>query len=361
MTQVMLADASLTPDLRDRIGVVHGAGETMRTLVDDILDVAKMETGNLSIESAPFDACATIVDAARMWEEQARAKRLAFTVDLSGCPTMVVGDAARVRQIVFNLLSNALKFTKSGRVAVTGDIDADGRLRVAVTDSGIGIPADKLEDIFESFRQADAGTTRQFGGTGLGLAICRNLARAMGGDVTVSSIVGEGATFTLVLPLSLAPAANAAREFAGTAEDTATADAGSVTLVVDRNPITRSMFKTLLTPDCGPVEFARSVDDAVVRLALGGIARVLVDDATVRDGTDALAALARIADAAQPSSAATTILWPVSAESERRELLRTGVTQVVSKPVSGGALVQALLHGSVSRNNVNTDLVSHAA
>ncbi|HXH16115.1 MAG TPA: ATP-binding protein [Sphingomonas sp.] len=361
MTQVMLADASLAPDLRDRIGVVHGAGETMRALVDDILDVAKMETGNLAIESAPFDVCATIVDAARMWEEQAQAKGLAFAVDLSGCPTMVVGDAARVRQIVFNLLSNALKFTKSGRVAVTGDVGADGSLRVSVSDSGIGIPADKIEDIFESFRQADAGTTRQFGGTGLGLAICRNLARAMGGDVTVSSVVGEGATFTLVLPLILAPATGAACDAAGATGDTAEPDRGLVTLVVDRNPITRSMFKTLLARDCGPVEFAMSVDDAVVRLALGGVARVLVDDATIRDGTDAYEGLARIADAARPSFAETTVLWPVSAESERRELLMTGITQVVSKPVSGGALVHALLHGSVSINNGNPDLVSHAA
>lgn len=351
MTQVMLADAALAPALRDRIGVVHGAGMTMRALVDDILDVAKMETGNLAIESAPFDVCATITDATRMWEEQARAKRLSFTVDMDGCPALIMGDAARVRQIVFNLLSNALKFTKAGHVGVKVEVGADDRLRVAVTDSGIGIPPDKLEDIFESFRQADAGTTRQFGGTGLGLSICRNLARAMGGDVSVSSIEGQGATFTLVLPVLRVLA---------TRVDAISPEAGPVTLVLDRNPITRSMFRTLLAPACGPIGFAATVDEAIARLASGDVVRILIDDVTIRAGADdLLVELARLAVAAR--GVETTLLWPVSAEAERRELLQTGVTRVVSRPVSGDALLVTMLHRSVSKNNSNPDLVSHAA
>ena len=352
MSEVMLADERIEPALRERIGVVHDAGVRMRALVDDILDVAKMETGNLAIESAPFDVCATITDAARMWEDQARAKGLSFAIERAECPAMILGDAARVRQIVFNLLSNALKFTKSGRVTLRIEVDKDDRLRVAVTDSGIGIPADKLEDIFESFRQADAGTTRQFGGTGLGLAICRNLARAMGGDVSVSSIVGQGTTFTLVLPVVRAPE---------TAVEPVAPTADTVTLVVDRNPITRSMFKTLLAPDCGTTAFAGSVEEAVARLKAGDVVRVLIDDMTIRASGDAHAALSRIAAAALRSGAETALLWPVSADAERQELLATGITQVISRPVSGGELVSRLLHGSVSIKNPNPNLVSHAA
>ncbi|MES3154426.1 ATP-binding response regulator [Sphingomonas faeni] len=352
MTQVMLADATLAPVLRDRLGVVHSAGVTMRALVDDILDVAKMETGNLTIESAPFDLRATVTDATRMWEEQARAKGLSFKVDLGGCPTMIIGDAARVRQIVFNLLSNALKFTQAGRVALTVDVDADDRLRAVVTDSGIGIPADKLDEIFESFRQADAGTTRQFGGTGLGLSICRNLARAMGGDVTVDSRVGQGTNFTLVLPLVRAEEARVAA---------VASDTGPVTLVVDRNPITRSMFKTLLAPHGAPVMCVVSADDAVLQLEAGNVARVLIDDATIRVGGDTHAALSRIAAAAASCDAETTLLWPVSAPSERDELLATGITRVVAKPVSGGALVATMFDMNVSKNNANADLVPRAA
>lgn len=352
MSEVMLADERIEPALRERIGVVHDAGVRMRALVDDILDVAKMETGNLAIESAPFDVCATITDATRMWEDQARAKGLSFAIELGGCPAMIMGDAARVRQIVFNLLSNALKFTRSGCVTLRVDVDKDDRLYVAVTDSGIGIPADKLEDIFESFRQADAGTTRQFGGTGLGLAICRNLARAMGGDVSVRSMVGQGTTFTLMLPVVRAP---------DTAAEPVALVADRVTLVVDRNPITRSMFKTLLTPDCGATTFAASVEEAVARIEAGDVVRVLIDDMTIRACADIHAALSQIAEAAMSSGAETSLLWPVSADDEKHELLATGITQVISRPVSGGELIKHLLHRSVLNKNSNPNLVSHAA
>src|SRR3569623_1711299 len=111
MTPVLLADRSLGDTLRDRIGVVHGAGITMRALVDDILDVAKMETGNLTIEQAAFDLRATLPDLSRMWQEQAQAKGIAFVLDLADCPEWIEGDAARLRQVAYNLLSNALKFT----------------------------------------------------------------------------------------------------------------------------------------------------------------------------------------------------------------------------------------------------------
>ncbi len=352
MTQVMLADRKIEPGIRDRLDIVHTAGVRMRALVDDILDVAKMETGNLTIESAPFDIRATVIDATRMWEDQARAKGLSFVVDLDGCPDMIMGDAARVRQIVFNLLSNALKFTSAGAVALKIDVEDGDRLRIAVTDSGIGIAGDKYDEIFESFKQADAGTTRQFGGTGLGLSICRNLARAMGGDVSVRSKMGHGATFTLTLPLIRAePVAMTER---CTVE-------GAVTLVLDRNPITRSMFKTLLEPHCGAVACVTSVDEAVARLGPGDVARVLIDDATVRGEGDHLAALTRIAHAAALADAETTLLWPISADREREELLATGISRVVAKPVSGGDLITALLHGSVSKNHSIPDLVYAAA
>ena len=349
MTEVILADAALSAALRDRLNIVHGAGVTMRALVDDILDVAKMETGNLSIESAPFDLRATVVEATRMWEEQARAKGLGFDVDLDDCPTLIVGDAARVRQIVFNLLSNALKFTATGRVAVSAGVTKDDTLRIAVSDSGIGIPPEKLDEIFESFRQADAGTTRQFGGTGLGLAICRNLARAMGGDVSVGSVVGSGATFTLLLPLVRA-------EPLAADEGRAAADR---TLVIDRNPISRMTLRSLLAPRGGDIVFAGTVDEAVARLREGGIARLLIDDATVCAAGDPHAALRTIAAAG--TGADTTLLWSGDAATECEELLETGVDRVILKPITGAALVTAMFDRSVSNKDAIPDLVSRAA
>ncbi|WP_244651553.1 ATP-binding response regulator [Sphingomonas sp. CFBP 8764] len=350
MTEVMLADSRLTPDLRDRLGIVRGAGATMRALVDDILDIAKMETGNLTIEFAPFDLCATVTDAAQMWEEQARSKGLSFTLDMTDCPARIMGDAARVRQIVFNLLSNALKFTRVGAVTVALRTGED-RLWLDVSDSGIGIPANKLDEIFESFRQADAGTTRQFGGTGLGLSICRNLARAMNGDVTVTSREGQGATFTLSLPLVHAEAI--ALGDLGADQGT-----GAATLIIDRNPIMRSMFRTLVTPHCDIVLTAASIDEAVTLLAQTVVANIVIDDATLRAGGDPGLALEQLTRAA--GDAATTLLWPAD-RLDDPTLLTPAITRIVAKPVSGAALVEAIFASPVVKNNAIPDLVSRAA
>lgn len=334
MTQVMLADQGLPHAQRDRLSVVHGAGLTMRALVDDILDVAKMETGNLTIEETAFDLAATVRDATQLWQEQARAKGLAFTVDLADCPAMVVGDPARVRQIVFNLLGNALKFTANGAVSLSAQAEADGRtMTIAVADTGIGIAADKLTDIFESFRQADAGTTRRYGGTGLGLAICRNLARAMGGDVTVTSRLGQGTTFTVTLPLREAPPAEAVQPVNATP--------GATMLVVERNPIARGMWRGLLERHFDTVAFAGSADEAV-RLIDGGVVSVLIDDATIGGEPVPTLVVARIAAAAAAVGAPVALLWPGQDAAAHAAFLAAGVTKVIAKPITGAALIAAL-------------------
>ncbi len=333
MTQVMLADDALHGPTRERVSVVHGAGLTMRALVDDILDVAKMETGNLSIEQAPFDLRATIREASRMWEAQAAAKELTFAVDLDDCPTRIQGDAARVRQVVFNLLANALKFTATGGISLAARATTDGRaVTIAVADTGIGIAADKQGAIFESFRQADAGTTRQYGGTGLGLSICRNLARAMGGEVTVTSRPGEGATFTVTLPLvAVAPEAIRA------ADPDATDATGSALLVVDRNPIGRSLWKSLLGPHTDRLIFVSTATDAVAALGDGRIDRVLIDDATIMADPLSDAALDTLAGAATAAGAAMVLLWPAD-----RAMPDVPMMRIVRKPVAGPALIAAL-------------------
>lgn len=347
MTQVMLADAHLRPDVRDRIGVVHGAGITMKALVDDILDVAKMETGNLTVESAPFDLKETLLDAARLWEQQATAKGVTFALDLGQCPALIQGDVARVRQVVFNLLSNALKFTAEGQVSLSGAC-AGQTYSITVADSGIGIAADKCEQIFESFRQADAGTTRRFGGTGLGLAICRNLARAMGGDVTVASEPGRGSRFTVTLPLvDAAPAPTA---------DAEPVSAEEVVLIVDGNPITRAMFKTLVEPHAGRVLVAATLADAARRLAEGGIARVLIDGGTVAGDDGGAAALTALA-AAAGADATTALLW---AGALPAEVADAGIDRILPKPISGTALVSTLF-ASDARRKADGALVPRAA
>ena len=331
MTQVMLADQRLDTATRDRIGVVHGAGVSMRALVDDILDVAKMETGHLTIERAPVDLPAMLRDVSRLWEEQARGKGIGFELDLSRAPPRIESDPARLRQVVFNLLSNALKFTQAGSIHVASDVvAADGgeRVTIVIRDTGIGIPPDKLELVFESFRQADAGTTRQFGGTGLGLAICRNIARAMGGDVTVDSAPGIGSSFTLSVPL------------VRVAEETPAADAGAdepALLIVDKNPISRATLKTLFAAKFANLKLAGSIDEARALIAAGGVGRVLTDEATIAmagSAEDGIRAL---------SGTPLSLLWGNPGDDDRARFAAAGVDQLIAKPIAGAALVLAIV------------------
>ena len=354
MTQIMLRDPSVPEQTRDRLGIVHGAGMTMRALVDDILDVAQMETGNLSVELAVTDLHAMLKDVTRMWEEQARGKGLEFKLEMGDAPLWIETDAGRLRQLLFNLLSNALKFTEKGTVAVKAEAK-EGRLRIAVSDSGIGIPAEKHEEIFESFRQVDAGTTRKFGGTGLGLAIVRNLARALDGDVSVASVEGEGTTFTVDLPLIEA----AAPAGAGAADRP-----GESVVVLDRNPIARGMLRTLLEPHFAAVQFATTPDEALGMLSGVGPALLLAEEATLKAaGEDAVAVLSALANAAKAKGARTAVLWLKPDEAMLLSLKEAGAGTIVAKPVAGAALIEAL----VARREENcaasgaTPLVSQAA
>ncbi|MEP9357648.1 ATP-binding protein [Sphingomonas sp. KR3-1] len=357
MTQVMLSDPKLEAPIRERIGIVHGAGVTMRALVDDILDVAKMETGNLAVEAAPMDLCAMLTEVTRLWEEQARAKGLSFRLELSHAPHWIVSDAARMRQVVFNLLSNAIKFTEKGGVTLRAVAEGEGdtrRLKLVIQDTGIGIPAAKFEEIFESFRQVDTSTTRRFGGTGLGLAICRNLARALGGDIRVESEDGQGSRFILDLPYipAEAPEAVAASEVTG----------GTDLVVLDKNPIARSMLRTLLEPRVTRLRFAGSVAEAVTMLDAGGVTQLLADEATLKAEADGPAAALRILRAAGKDTA-HFILWLKPDPETLDELIAASGGTVIEKPVTGAALINAIitLAEANSKAGGSDPLVSRAA
>ena len=353
MTQIMLRDASVPEETRDRINIVHGAGMTMRALVDDILDVAKMETGNLTVEMTATDLHTTLHDVTRIWEEQARAKGLAFTLSHEGTPRWIETDPGRLRQIVFNLLSNAVKFTEQGALSVK--VEAVGeRLRVAIRDTGIGIPADKFDEVFESFKQVDAGTTRQFGGTGLGLAIVRNLAHALGGTVSVASVVGEGSTFTVDLPLRPTDIPDSAIEVTGE---------GETIVVLDRNPIVRGMMRALFTPHFAAVHFAASIDEAVALARDAGPALILADQGTLAAGeADPIEKLTELA-AAAPADVRTAALWSKPEPEAEQRLYDSGIDLIIVKPVKGPALVAALTAGrtEICATSRRTTLVSQAA
>lgn len=233
MTQVMLADSAASPRLRTQIELLHDAGTTMRALVDDILDVAKIEHGGFTITPKPTDADALIRRVVRLFEADAAKRGIALHVDLR-CAGQLELDPDRLTQILFNLVGNAMKFTQEGSITVRAERSGDGGalgevLTIAVTDTGIGIAPEWHGAVFEMFRQVDGTRTRHYGGTGLGLAICRQLSRAMGGDIVLESAVGEGSTFTVTLPAIPVAAEKAAIPPAGSGD--AHASAGDDALV----------------------------------------------------------------------------------------------------------------------------------
>jgi len=199
-------DGNLTTEQVKFAETISSAGNDLLTLINDILDLAKIEAGkvDLTIEAL---AVTSVIDAlSRTFGPVARQKKLAFTTTIEpGTPERFESDSQRLGQILKNLLSNALKFTARGSVALRVSGLSGDRIAFAVVDTGIGIAAHQQEIVFEAFRQADGSTHRRYGGTGLGLSIARDLARLLGGDVTVQSTPGEGSVFTLTLPVKAAP------------------------------------------------------------------------------------------------------------------------------------------------------------
>jgi signal transduction histidine kinase/CheY-like chemotaxis protein len=204
----LLLDSGLNHQQRDFAEIVRNSGEALLAIINDILDFSKIEAGKLAIEAFGFDLRQLFEEVTEILAPRAQERHLDLMVRYpADLPTRFFGDGDRIRQVVTNLAGNAVKFTHSGHVLIAADcLSRQGEtatLRVAVSDSGIGIPADKLGLLFDKFSQADGSTTRRYGGTGLGLAISKKLVELMGGDIRVESVVGQGSTFsfTLILPI----------------------------------------------------------------------------------------------------------------------------------------------------------------
>jgi signal transduction histidine kinase/DNA-binding response OmpR family regulator len=196
----LLKETVLGPVQHEYVDRCRRAGANLLTLISDILDLSKIESGHFELEQIPFDLEDLVERTFDLLAPRAQLKDLTLRAGLApGVPANLIGDPVRLQQILTNLLGNAVKFTESGEIALTVELekgDQPGHLRFDVTDTGIGVPTENLATIFEDFRQAESSTTRRFGGTGLGLGIARRLSNYMGGNVTVRSILGKGSTFS---------------------------------------------------------------------------------------------------------------------------------------------------------------------
>ncbi len=205
----LLLDTELTDDQRDFANTLRNSGESLLAIINDILDISKLQSGKFTIEPTPFDLRQTLTDVTELLDTKAREKDLEIAVTYpSDAPSQLVGDQGRIRQVIINLLGNSIKFTDKGGIHLdircTCRDEYEAEIRIAVRDTGIGMSAEVLDGIFDRFTQADASTTRKYGGTGLGLAISKQLLEIMGGRLEVESELDVGTTFyaTLSLPVS---------------------------------------------------------------------------------------------------------------------------------------------------------------
>ena len=243
----LLGETRLDEEQRNYVAVFQRAGATLLDLINDILDLSKVEAGQFELDWVPFDLRTLVEGAAEIMALRAREKGIALTSALDQrVPSYLLGDPKRLRQVLVNLLGNAIKFTQQGRIDVTVRVEnADSeavRLRFEVADTGSGIPGEKLEAIFEPFTQADSSVTRRHGGSGLGLAICRRLVEMMEGRIWVESEPGVGSTFSFTAVF--APSARVPEEQAAAVENRALA--GLRVLLVDDNATNRAIFSEML-------------------------------------------------------------------------------------------------------------------
>jgi PAS domain S-box-containing protein len=330
--------------------IIHSSGRHLLGLINDILDLSKVEAGRLEAERLPIAPHRVVREVLQTLTERAQQKGLALEQRFAqSLPATIPGDAARLRQILTNLVGNAIKFTERGGITVTLRLEPEGaRIRycIDVQDSGIGIPADKLESVFEPFVQAESSTTRRFGGTGLGLTISRGFARAMGGDIVARSVYGRGTTFSVWLDAGdlvgvslLDPAALAAgADATAPVERVQWRFPPAHVLVVDDGVENRQLVRVLLEDVGLQVAEAENGQAALDCVAAGGLDLVLMDmQMPLMDGQTATRAL-RARGCALPIIALTANAM----KGFERELDEAGFTGFLTKPIDVDVLLREL-------------------
>jgi len=341
MAQAMEHDA-LTDLQRERLDVIRKSGDMLLAILNDILDLSKIEAGKLELEQASFDLEDLARGAHAAFTAIANRKGLSFSLTVEGSAAgAYLGDSTRVRQILYNLVSNALKFTETGevRVRIFGQPRGFG---MTITDTGVGIEPDRVAHLFQKFEQADASTTRKFGGTGLGLSICRELAHLMGGAITMESVIGRGSVFTVTLPLDRSAEAGALAAIASAPE----AELGERTLRVlaaEDNPVNQMVLKTLLHQAGVHPLLVGDGQAALAAWEAGDWDLILMDmQMPVMDGLDATRAI-RAREAVTGRMRTPIIALTANVMSHQiATYIEAGMDRFVGKPIEVGELFAAI-------------------
>ena len=333
----LLRDLKLTSEQTEYVETIRVSGESLLGIINDILDFSKIEAGRIELENRPLSIRSCIEEAIDLVAAKAAEKGIELICDVDqSVPEATLGDITRLRQVMVNLVSNAVKFTNSGEVVVTARATATATarlsLRLSVRDTGIGIPVEQQSRLFKAFSQADSSTTRKYGGTGLGLAITKRLTELMGGKISVESTVGKGSTFTITIPT----AAASASEQVGLLGKQA-ALAGKSLLIVDDNPTARNVLAAQAA-NWGMKPFAAASGEAAVAMVEKGESfdAMIVDfELPGMNGQETIREMREVAGVKAPIVAMTPVgRW----DRENDEL----VAARVSKPIKLARLYDAL-------------------
>lgn len=344
----ILKGGRLDPDSRDLVEKAIDSSVLLQGLLNDVLDLSRIEEGRLEIDPQPADPLAILNDVVSLFDAQARQKGVELTSEVRGEVVHVVADGLRLRQVLLNLVSNALKFSNAGEIQVRmdvamGPVDTHRRLRFEVRDEGIGIPAAAQPQIFGRFTQADGSVSRRFGGSGLGLSICQALVARMGGDIGFESEEGVGSTFWFELPLEVV----AATDVADAVEETDDIDlTGARILVVEDNPTNRLVATRIL--EAYGFQVATACDGAEgLEAARSDLYDIILMDVQmpVMDGMSATRAIRAL----QSPAAATPIIGLTAnvLASQKQAYLAAGMDDVVDKPINPTALLEAIVRAAM--------------
>jgi two-component system sensor histidine kinase/response regulator len=345
----LMRDTDLTQEQRGYLGVLAGSADSLMEIVNDILDFSKIEAGRLELEETAFDLWTVGEQAADMLATRAQRKGLELILHIPpDVPTLLVGDPGRLRQVLLNLIGNAVKFTQQGEIVAHGEVKQDREdsveLHFTVRDTGIGIPEDKLGVIFEAFRQADDSTTRQYGGTGLGLAISHQLVELMGGRIWAESHVGVGSAFHFLVTLKKQPDEGHAADRIEIAEDWT----GARALIIDDNSTSRLVLREMLAGWGIVVVSADSQSSGLQELeqAQGAAApfRLVLVDCARQPGGSSLVTIQEIQAAGAPADCIVPMLSPDQLHSDMSCCREMGIVACLTKPIG-----KSKLFGAVAR------------
>ena len=340
---ILRRSARLEAEDAHHAGLIHDASTTLLELVNSVLDFSRLEAGAVEVEARPFDPAAPVRAIAELMTEQADAKGLTLRLETQGEIAPLLGDASRIRQVLLNFLSNAIKFTREGGITLTlsqADAGNDrGRMRVEVADTGIGVTEQQIGLLFERFTQADASVSRQYGGTGLGLAICKRTVELMGGAIGATSVPGKGSTFWFELTLPRAGALEAQAEVEPEALDL---EYPLRLLVVEDVAVNRELITALLRPFDVAIETAENGEQALARVQDQPFDIVLMDvQMPVMDGLTATRAI-RALDLPRlkglPIIAMTANVLP----DQVQKCLDAGMDDHLGKPIDPARLLAVL-------------------